>query len=71
MLAKITYAGSNNTSYQQAENDLDQLAERDVSDKQVRRVCLRIGNERVAERDTAVAAYQALPLVERSPRLRG
>lgn len=65
MLAKITYAGSNNTSYQQAENDLDQLAELDVSDKQVRRVCLRIGNERVAERDAAVAAYQALPLVER------
>lgn len=65
MLAKITYAGSNNTSYQQAENDLDQLAERDVSAKQVRRVCQRIGAERVAERDAAVAAYQALPLVER------
>jgi hypothetical protein len=36
-----------------------------VSDKQVRRVCLRVGAERVAERDVAVAAYQALPLVER------
>jgi hypothetical protein len=65
VLAKITYAGSNNTSYQQAENDLDQLAELAVSDKQVRRVCLRVGAERVAERDAAVAAYQALPLVER------
>jgi hypothetical protein len=65
VLAKITYAGSNNTSYQQAESDLDQLAELDVSDKQVRRVCLRIGAERVAERDDAVATYQALPLVER------
>jgi hypothetical protein len=65
VLAKITYAGSNNTSYLQAENDLEHLAELDVSDKQVRRLCLRIGSERVAERDAAVTAYQALPLVER------
>ena len=33
--------------------------------KQVRRLCKRIGDERVAERDAAVVAYQALPLVER------
>ena len=64
-LAKITYAGSNNTSYQQAHADLDQLAELDISDKQVRRLCKRVGDERVDERDAAVAAYQALPLVER------
>jgi hypothetical protein len=38
VLAKITYAGSNNTSYQQAQADLDQLAELKVSDKQVRRL---------------------------------
>ncbi len=36
-----------------------------MSDKQVRRLCKRIGDERVDERDAAVAAYQALPLVER------
>jgi hypothetical protein len=65
ILAKIVHAGSNNTSYQQAEVDLDRLAELDVSDKQVRRLCKRIGDERVQERDTAVAAYQALPLVKR------
>ncbi len=65
MLAKITYAGSNHTSYQQAQAALDQLAELDVSDKQVRRLCKRVGDERVAERDAAVAAYQALPLVQR------
>lgn len=65
MLAKITYAGSNNTSYQQAQNDLEHLAELHVGAKQVRRVCKRIGSERVAERDAAVAAYQALPLAER------
>jgi hypothetical protein len=65
VLAKIIYAGSNNTSYQQAQADLDRLAELDVSDKQVRRLCKRIGDERVDERDAAVVAYQALPLVER------
>src|SRR5216684_5083090 len=65
VLAKITYAGSNNTSYQQAQADLDHLAELDVSDKQVRRLCKRVGDERVDERDAAVATYQALPLVER------
>jgi hypothetical protein len=65
VLAKIICAGSNNTSYQQAQGDLDHLAALDVSDKQVRRLCKRIGDGRVAERDAAVAAYQALPLVER------
>jgi len=65
VLAKITYAGSNNTSYQQAQADLEHLAELDVSAKQVRRLCKRVGDERVDERDAAVAAYQALPLVER------
>jgi hypothetical protein len=65
ILAKITYAGSNNTSYQSADANLAQLAELTVSDKQVRRICQRIGGERVAERDAAVAAYQALPLVQR------
>jgi hypothetical protein len=65
VLSKIIYAGSNNTSYQQAHGDLDHLAELDVSAKQIRRLCKRIGDERVAQRDAAVAAYQALPLTER------
>jgi hypothetical protein len=65
VLAKIIYAGSNNTSYQQAQAHLDQLAELDVPAKQVRRLCKRIGDERVAERDAAVAAYAALPLTQR------
>jgi hypothetical protein len=62
---KIVFAGTNNTSYAQAEQDLGVLAELNVSDKQVRRVCLAVGAERVAERDQAVADYQALPLTER------
>jgi hypothetical protein len=63
--AKITFAGVNNTSYQQAEQDLRELADLDVADKQVRRVCKAIGAERVLERDAAVQAYQARSLTER------
>jgi len=63
--AKIVFAGVNNTSYQQAQQQLEALAELPVSDKQIRRLCKTIGHERVAERDAAVAAYQAKPLTER------
>jgi len=63
--AKITFAGANNTSYAQAEQDLRVLAELEVGDKQVRRLCKTIGDERVAERDAEVSSYQAKPLVER------
>jgi hypothetical protein len=44
---------------------LRELAELEVGDKQTRRVCKSIGAERLSERAAAVAAYQALPLVER------
>jgi hypothetical protein len=44
---------------------LAKLAHLQVSAKQVERICKRIGGERCAERDEAVAAYLALPLVER------
>jgi hypothetical protein len=41
------------------------LAELSVSDKQIRRICKSIGDERIDERDAAVAEYQAMPLSER------
>jgi hypothetical protein len=62
---KIAYAGVNNTSYEQAECDLWELAEVKVDDKQIRHICKQIGGERCGERDAETAAYQALPLVER------
>jgi len=63
--AKIVFAGSTNTSYQQAAAALHELFDLQISDKEVRRVCLPIGAERCAERDAATVAYQSLPLVER------
>ena len=65
LLAKIVYAGVTNSSFEQGHADLHHLAEVEVPTKQVERVCHRIGDERVRERDEAVANYQALPLAER------
>lgn len=65
MQAKIVYAGSSNTSYGQAADDVTELFELPMTDHQVRRLCKPIGAERCAERDAATAAYAALPLVER------
>ena len=65
MQAKIVFAGSNHTSYQQAAAAVTELFELPMTDHQVRRLCKPIGAERCAERDAATAAYAALPLVER------
>jgi hypothetical protein len=62
---KITYAGTVSRSFAEGSELLERLADLAVSAKQVERVTRRIGAERVAERDTEVAAYQALPLVEK------
>lgn len=59
---KVVYAGVQSASFEQAARDLRQLAELDISDQRVRRGAIRIGNERVGERDAQTAAYQALPL---------
>ena len=65
MQQKITYAGTVSRSFAEGSELLGRLADLPVSAKQVERVTRRIGAERVAERDAAVAAYQALPLVEK------
>jgi hypothetical protein len=65
LLDKIVYAGVNNSSFEQGSEDMSKLAEVEVPSKQVERVCKRIGGERVAERDSAVQAYLALPLPQR------
>lgn len=65
LLEKIVYAGTTNSSFEQGQQDLLKLAEVQVSIKQVERVCHRIGEERLAERDRDVSAYEKLPLVER------
>lgn len=65
MQQKITYAGTVSRSFAEGSELLGRRADLAVSAKQVERVTRRVGQERVAERDAAVAAYQALPLVEK------
>lgn len=65
MQQKIIYAGTVSRSFAEGSELLERLAEVSVSAKQVERVARRIGSERVAERDAEVAAFQALPLVEK------
>ena len=64
-MAKITYAGTAGRSFAEGSLLLDQLADLPTPEKQVERVTRRIGAERVAEREAAVAAFAALPLVEK------
>jgi hypothetical protein len=60
---KIVYAGVENTSYQQASNHLAALSDLAVEPKPVERLVKRIGQERIDQRDAAVAKHQQLPLM--------
>lgn len=64
LLEKIVYAGAKE-SFQEASRSLQHLADVRVPKKQVERITKRIGGERLAERAASLAAYQALPLVEK------
>ena len=65
MQQKIVYAGIHAVSFDQAAQDLEQLADLRVGTKQVQRVTERIGQERVDQRDAAVKDFRNRPLVER------
>ena len=62
---KIVHAGVTNTSYQEASRQLTALADLAVPPKPVERLVHRIGQERIDQRDAAVAAHQGLPLMEK------
>jgi hypothetical protein len=59
---KIVHAGVNSSSYQQASQDLTELADLKVNPKRVERFTKVIGQERVDQRDAAVAKHNSLPL---------
>ena len=65
MQQKIVHAGVNSSSYQQASRDLAALGDLTVAPKPVERLVHRIGRERIDQRDAAVAAHAALPLMEK------
>jgi hypothetical protein len=60
---KIVHAGVNSHSYQHASCDLLELSDLNVKPKPVERLVRKIGQERIDQRDAAVAAHQRLPLM--------
>ena len=59
LLAKIEYAGANESSFEQARRSLEVLADLPMSTKHVWRITGRLGRERGQQRDAAVTAMQA------------
>ena len=66
MLEKVVWAGANLSSYQFGSAALEQLAEVQLSGKQIHRITSRIGGDRVAERKRFAAEFAAKTLVERT-----
>lgn len=62
---KIVHAGVNSGSYQQASRDLAELSDLNVKPKPVERLVRKIGQERIDQRDAAVAAHARLPLMNK------
>lgn len=62
ILQKMVWAGSNLGSYAMAEDAMRELAGVPVSLKRIRHVVSQVGNERVAERDAAVARFKEMDL---------
>jgi hypothetical protein len=62
---KIVYAGRVASSFANAADLLEHLAQLPVPPKQVERLTRCIGAARAAQRDESVAAFQALPLAEK------
>jgi len=60
---KVAHAGVSNISYQQASRDLAELSDLNIAPKPIERLVHRIGQERIDQRDAAVAAHQRLPLM--------
>ena len=65
MLERTIYAATHHPSFAQGSDALRQLADLDISAKQVERLARRIGAERCGERDAEVQAYRDLPLTQR------
>ena len=61
----IVYAGTQLTSFAQGSAALEALGGLSVATKQVERITEKIGQERVEQRDEAVQAFLALPLMDR------
>lgn len=62
LLRKVTHAATCSASFEQAAENLRELAEVNVSARRVQRAALCVGHERLADRQDQARAYQRLPL---------
>jgi hypothetical protein len=62
--AKVVSAATRNRSYEEASADLRELAELDISAKRCQRIAQRIGRERLRERESRAAEFDARTLRE-------
>ena len=64
-MRKVVHLGTKLGSFESAQESVAQTLEVELTTKRVERLTERIGHERVAERDQAIADWDALPLVEK------
>jgi hypothetical protein len=62
--AKVTSASTRNRSYEEASDDLRDLAELDISAKRCERITQRIGRERLGEREMRCLEFDQRTLPE-------
>jgi len=65
-MQKVVWAGSRHSSFLAGAESLEVLAECRLSAKQVRRITMQVGGDRVAERQEEVAAFTDKTLMERT-----
>lgn len=65
LLDLVCYGGANKSSFREASADLHTLARLSIHEKQVERLCKRIGAERVAQRDGQAERFLQMPLIQR------
>ena len=65
VMRKVVHLGTKLGSFESAQDSVAQTLEVELTVKRVERLTERIGHERVAERDQAIADWDALPLVEK------
>lgn len=65
LMEKVTYLGAKLPSFRDAHEALDVLLRSEIGLKRVERITERIGSERVAERESRIANWSRLPLMQR------
>lgn len=66
VLQKVVWAGANLGSFPQSSSALKELADIELSPKQVRRMTEQVGQDRLDERQQQVADFKEKPLMEKS-----